>query len=109
VPDSTPNNPILVRELQLHDSPESTTYKPPSAQAGVSGAQPPLPSLSPTHPSFDRLLTVEQAAAYLGMSAKWVYRNYKRLTPILIGDGPKPRIRFRRCDLDAWIARHRIQ
>jgi hypothetical protein len=43
------------------------------------------------------------------MSAKWVYRNYKRLTPILIGDGPRPRIRFRRCDLDAWIARHRIQ
>lgn len=85
----------LVRELQLHDPAESRAYESPSAQGGDASAQP--------------LLSVEQAAAYLGMSAKWVYRNYRRLTPILIGDGPRPRIRFRRCDLDAWISRHRIQ
>jgi len=95
MPEPAPKYSNLVREHQLHECAESTTYESPSAQGEQSGAQP--------------LLTVEQAAAYLGMSAKWVYRNYRRLTPILIGDGPKPRIRFRRCDLDAWIARHRIQ
>ena len=90
-----PKSSNLVRELQLPGSVESITYEPPSAQGEQYSAQP--------------LLTVKEAAAYLGMSAKWVYRNYRRLTPILIGDGPKPRIRFRRCDLDAWIRRHRIQ
>ena len=97
MPDPSPNPSNLVRELQLHGSVESTAYKQPSAQGEQSSSQP------------QSLLTVEQAAAYLGMSAKWVYRNYRRLTPILIGDGPRPRIRFRRRDLDAWVARHRIQ
>lgn len=92
---SHPNSANLVREAQLHGSAESTTYEQPGAQEGNASAKP--------------LLSVEQAAAYLGMSAKWVYRNYRHLTPILIGDGPKPRIRFRRCDLDAWVRRHRIQ
>jgi len=92
---SHPNALNLVREAQLHGSAESIAYEQPGAQDGNTSAQP--------------LLSVEQAAAYLGMSSKWVYRNYKRLTPVLIGDGPKPRIRFRRCDLDAWVRRHRIQ
>jgi predicted DNA-binding transcriptional regulator AlpA len=60
-------------------------------------------------PCSEPLFDVPQAAKYLGLSAKWVYRNYRRLTPILIGDGDKPRIRFRRCDLDAWVRKHRIQ
>jgi predicted DNA-binding transcriptional regulator AlpA len=60
-------------------------------------------------PCSEPLLDVSEAAKYLGLSAKWVYRNHRRLTPILIGDGKKPRIRFRRCDLDAWVRRHRIQ
>ena len=65
-----------------------------------------VPSLEPrTEP----LLDVEQAAKHLGMSAKWLYRNYRRLPHVLMGDGKKPRIRFRRCDLDAWVARHRMQ
>jgi predicted DNA-binding transcriptional regulator AlpA len=55
------------------------------------------------------LLGMEDAAKYLGMSTKWMYRNYKTLAHILIGSGPKPRIKFRRCDLDAWVRRHRIQ
>ena len=64
-----------------------------------------VPSLeSCSEPLFD----VEQAAEYLSMSAKWIYRNYTTLPHILIGAGPKPRIKFRRCDLDAWIRRHRI-
>jgi predicted DNA-binding transcriptional regulator AlpA len=95
LPNAAPKSPNLVRELQLHGPVESAAYGQHSAQEGQLSAQP--------------LLTVEQAAAYLGMSAKWVYRNYRRLTPVLIGDGPRPRIRFRRCDLDAWVSRHRIQ
>jgi predicted DNA-binding transcriptional regulator AlpA len=55
------------------------------------------------------LFSMEDAAKYLGMSTKWMYRNYKMLAHILIGSGSKPRIKFRRCDLDAWVRRHRIQ
>jgi hypothetical protein len=55
------------------------------------------------------LFGVQEAAEYLGMSAKWVYRSYKTLPHVLIGSGSKPRIKFRRCDLDAWVRRHRIQ
>jgi predicted DNA-binding transcriptional regulator AlpA len=55
------------------------------------------------------LFSMEDAAKYLGMSTKWMYRNYKSLAHIPIGSGPKPRIKFRRCDLDAWVKRHRIQ
>ncbi len=60
-------------------------------------------------PCSEPLLDVPQAAQYLAMSAKWLYRNYHRLPHIAIGDGKKPRIRFRRCDIDAWVRRHRIQ
>jgi predicted DNA-binding transcriptional regulator AlpA len=55
------------------------------------------------------LFGVEEAAKYLGMSAKWIYRSYKALAHVLIGSGPKPRIKFRRCDVDAWVRKHRIQ
>jgi len=55
------------------------------------------------------LFGMEDAAKYVGMSTKWMYRNYKMLAHILIGSGAKPRIKFRRCDLDAWVRRHRIQ
>jgi hypothetical protein len=75
------------------------------------------PSVSRVEPSEDPqpsacsepLFSMEDAAKYLGMSTKWMYRNYKTLAHILIGSGPKPRIKFRRCDLDAWVRRHRIQ
>jgi len=49
------------------------------------------------------LLDVDQAADYIGMSAKWIYRNYAILPHRRIGEGPRPRIKFRRCDLDRWI------
>ena len=60
-------------------------------------------------PCSEPLFSMEDAAKYLGMSTKWMYRNYKMLAHIPIGSGPKPRIKFRRCDLDAWVQRHRIQ
>jgi excisionase family DNA binding protein len=52
------------------------------------------------------LLTIDEAADYLGMSAKWLYRNYRDLPHIKIGAGTKPRIRFKSADLDRWIAAH---
>jgi hypothetical protein len=74
------------------------------------------PSVSKVAPSnvessscSEPLFSMEDAARYLGMSTKWMYRNYKTLAHIPIGSGPKPRIKFRRCDLDAWVRRHRIQ
>jgi excisionase family DNA binding protein len=55
---------------------------------------------------FRSLLTIEEAADYLGMSAKWLYRNYRDLPHVKIGGGTKPRIRFKSTDLDGWIAAH---
>jgi|HubBroStandDraft_6_1064221.scaffolds.fasta_scaffold1158282_2 excisionase family DNA binding protein len=55
---------------------------------------------------FRSLLTIEEAADYLGMSAKWLYRNYQDLPHVKIGGGTKPRIRFKSADLDGWIAAH---
>lgn len=53
-------------------------------------------------------LDVDEAADYVKMSSKWVYRNLSIIPHLRIGDGRKPRIRFRRTDLDAWLKRHRI-
>jgi predicted DNA-binding transcriptional regulator AlpA len=61
----------------------------------------------PVHTN-DALLDVPHAAAYLGMSSRWLYRNYERLPHIRIGAGKKPRIKFRRRDLDTFICQHRI-
>lgn len=60
----------------------------------------------PRSSPFRSLLTIEEAADYLGMSAKWLYRNYRDLPHVKIGGGTKPRIRFKSADLDAWIAAH---
>ena len=56
----------------------------------------------------DGLLDIRQAAAYLRISAKWLYRNYHNFPHILIPAGKKPRIRFRRADLDRWIGTHTV-
>lgn len=47
------------------------------------------------------LLSVQQAAAYLGMSNDWVYENLKKLIPhVKIGGA----LRFRKEDIDRYIA-----
>ncbi|GAB4240903.1 MAG: hypothetical protein OHK0028_19220 [Deltaproteobacteria bacterium] len=47
------------------------------------------------------LLSVQQAAAYLGMSKDWVYENLKKLIPhVKIGGA----LRFRKEDIDRYIA-----
>lgn len=86
----------------------SYSYKmTPDLSAAFFGAPAPAPqrkpdfSLSRPSPS---LLTIAQAAGFLGMSTKWLYRNYKNLPHVKIGGGVKPRIRFRGADLDKWIS-----
>ena len=56
----------------------------------------------------DCLLDVNGAAELLGVSAKWVYVNYKTLPHIPIGSGERPRLRFRRNALLNWIDRREI-
>ena len=54
------------------------------------------------------LLDIPEAARYIGMSTRWLYRHYAIIPHIRIGFGRRPRIRFRRTDLDAWLQQHRI-
>lgn len=71
-----------------------------------------LTTPSPVEASHDRdgeVLDVEQAASYISMSAKWIYRNYSILPHLRVGFGAKPRLKFRRRDLDAWLEEHRIK
>jgi Helix-turn-helix domain len=56
----------------------------------------------------DSLLDVNGAAEILGISAKWVYVNYKTLPHVQIGNGERPRLRFRRKALLDWIDRREI-
>lgn len=66
-------------------------------------------SIGKTDSCSEPLLDVRQAAEYLSMSVKWVYRSYRSLPHIRIGAGQNMRIKFRRCDLDAWVRQHRVQ
>lgn len=56
------------------------------------------------------LLDMKAAAAYLGVSPSFVKNIYRKSIPyVLLGTGMKKlRIRFRRCDLDVWILKHRV-
>ena len=66
-----------------------------------------VPPVSPTE-NDQRLLNVGEAAQLLGCSAKWIYVNYETLPHVALGTGPKPRLRFRRKALLAWIEQHEI-
>jgi excisionase family DNA binding protein len=68
---------------------------------------------SPSHPTQPRTdgddtLNVDEAAKYLGISAKWIYRNHAVLPSVRIGCGRRPRLRFRRRDLDVWLQQHTV-
>jgi hypothetical protein len=56
----------------------------------------------------DALLDVREAAELLNCSTKWIYLNYEKLPHIPMGAGSKPRLRFRRTALLAWIERNEI-
>lgn len=68
------------------------------------------PSLAVQSNDAGALLDTKAAAAYLGVAPSFVKCNYRKNIPcILIGSGEKRlRVRFRRCDLDVWIQKHRV-
>ena len=51
------------------------------------------------------LWDVEQAARYLNVSASWLYKNPGQVPQIRLGDGKRAPIRYRKADLDAWLAK----
>jgi len=57
---------------------------------------------------MDRLMTAGELAAHLNLKRKTVYDLILKgeAPPVIrIGAGPRPRVRFRRADVDAWLAR----
>ena len=59
-------------------------------------------------PENTEILDIRQAAAKLGVSSKWLYRNYRDIPHVLIPAGKRPRIKFRRTALDEYLTRHEI-
>jgi len=60
--------------------------------------------------SPERLLTTSEAAALLGLSIKTLERHRTSGAGphyIKLGAGRSGRVRYRRADLDAWVAEHR--
>jgi predicted DNA-binding transcriptional regulator AlpA len=51
----------------------------------------------------DQLLSINEAAAVLGMSVKWLYRNSSRLGGLKLGS----RLKFPRKAIDSYISRQR--
>jgi hypothetical protein len=69
----------------------------------------PIPAAALPDRNLDDVLDVDQAAAYIDMSAKWIYRHQGILPVMKVGFGRKPRLKFRRRDLDTWLEEHRIK
>jgi hypothetical protein len=63
----------------------------------------------PADRDLDDVLDVDAAADYIGMSAKWIYKHHAIIPHVRIGFGSKPRLKFRRRDLDGWIEKHRTK
>jgi predicted DNA-binding transcriptional regulator AlpA len=55
--------------------------------------------------SEDRLLKIEEAAARLGTSKDWLYRNHQKL-PFTVYLSER-QIRFSNQGIDEWIQRHK--
>jgi len=72
-----------------------------------------LTAPAPVEASADHIdqdvLDVASAAAFIGMSQKWIYRHYEILPHLRLGFGKRPRLRFRRNDLSAWLEEHRTK
>jgi predicted DNA-binding transcriptional regulator AlpA len=75
------------------------------AMARLAAPIPQPPAIEEANSTLD----VEETAAYIGMSAKWVYRHQAILPSVRIGFGRNPRLRFRRADLDSWLQEHRTK
>jgi hypothetical protein len=94
--------------IQLMNQLAEQQQNPQKQLAEDEAPQPPIGAM----PSSDSgaLLDMKSAAKYLGMSPNFVRRIYRENIPyIILGTGMKKlRIRFRRCDLDVWILKHRV-
>jgi hypothetical protein len=69
----------------------------------------PVPIKASDDRTGDDVLDVAQAAAYINMSQKWIYRNHSILPHLRVGFGTRPRLKFRRRDLDGWLEKHKIE
>lgn len=69
----------------------------------------PVPIKASDDRNGDDVLDVAQAAAYINMSQKWIYRNHSILPHLRVGFGTRPRLKFRRRDLDGWLEKHKIE
>jgi len=67
-----------------------------------------LPEAAAPSDCADCLLDAKEVAELLGVHPNWVYLNYRQLPHIPFGTGSKPRIRFRRKAILAWIEQHEI-
>ncbi len=56
------------------------------------GEREPAPTAAP--PDHVELLTARAVAERFGVSREWVYEHKAELGAILLGDGPRPRLRF---------------
>lgn len=68
----------------------------------------PVPVEAPADRDGQDVLDVASAASYIGMSPKWIYRHYAILPHVRIGFGTRPRLKFRRCDLDGWLEKRTV-
>jgi excisionase family DNA binding protein len=69
-------------------------------------------SVPPGHPDYTReTYSLAQAAAYLCVSATWVYREVAagQLAHRRHGSGRNARITFSQADLDAWRQSRRVE
>ena len=73
------------------------------------GLSAPIPFQNAPDRELPEVLDVDQTAAYIGMSRKWIYRHYEIMPHIRVGFGRKPRLKFRRRDLDTWLKEHRVE
>lgn len=55
-----------------------------------------------------RLLSIRQAAEYLGCSTDRMRRRVNRREIGFVQDGPRGDIKFRACDLDKWSQAHYV-
>jgi hypothetical protein len=67
-----------------------------------------LPPPASTIDKDHQLLEAADVAEILGVHESWVRVHYRELPHILIGNGERPRVRFRRKALLAWIEQHEI-
>jgi predicted DNA-binding transcriptional regulator AlpA len=58
---------------------------------------------------LDPLLTVADVATLLAVDLSWVYAHKAELNAIPLGTGLKPRLRFRRSSIEAYLERASCQ